>query len=213
MAAGGRGSVLHTLVLRMFTLFLRERQDHTCDEQIALAAAKMLRTNNTLKSLEMSGCLLGSKGVTYIAEALKSNRTLNSLCLTSTGCGDKGVAALADMLRCNKTLTELLISNFIDIEEDKSHYNEVGDDGAVALAGALRVNNSLEKLHLNNNDFTVEGFKCLMEALLENTALEQLCVGVNADDRLAALDQDTWKRVEERITKSYGCADICGDYQ
>ena len=193
MAAGRRESVLHTLVL----------QSTGCDEQSAFAAAKMLRTNNTLKKLEMSYSSLGCKGVTYIANALKSNRTLNSLCLTSTGCGDEGTAALADMLCCNETLTELFISNFNDVEEDHSSYNKV-DDAAVALADALRDNNSLKELHLSNNDITDKGFKCLAKALLKNTALERLCVKYPGDG-LAALDQDTRKRVEERITWDCGC--------
>ena len=194
MAAGGRGSVLHTLVLRNIK----------CDEHSAFAAAKMLRTNNTLKRLEMSWNSLGSEGVTYMAEALKLNRTLNYLCLTGTGGGDEGAAALADMLRCNETLTELFISN--DVEEALL-YNEIGEDGAVAFADALRVNNSLKELHLADNNITDEGLKCLTKALLENTVLEKLCVmypGVG----LAALDQDTSKRVKETITWDCYCTDI-----
>ena len=153
MAAGRRGSVLHTLALRA----------NKGDEQSAFAAAKMLRTNNTLKSLEMSLNPLASKGVTSIAEALKSSRTLNHLDLRNTDCGNEGVAALADMLRSNETLTELLISNVVrhyTCVYEATH-NKLGKDGAVALADALRVNNSLKELHLCNNDITDEGFRCL----------------------------------------------------
>ena len=185
--AASRRSVLHTLVLC----------NTRCHEKSAFAAAKMLRSNNTLKRLEISWCSLGSKGVTSIAEALELNRTLNCLRLTSTGCGDKGVAALADMLRCNQTLTELFISNFEDVEKDNSSYNKVGDDGAVALAGALRVNNSLKKLHLCNNNITDEGFKCLAEICVkEDTALKLLCI----DNDLKALDQDTREKIERMET-------------
>ena len=174
MAAFRRGSVLHTLVL----------QGTGCDEQHAFAAAKMLRTN---KSLEMSWCSLGSKGVAYIAEALKSNRTLNCLCLPNSDWGGEGAAALADMLCWNETLTELFISS-----------NEFGEDGAVALADALRVNNSSREIHLSHNNITDEGFKCLAEAFVENTALETLCAKYPGDG-LAALDQHTTERVKERI--------------
>ena len=83
-------------------------------------------------------------------------------------------------------------------------YNQVGKVGAVALADALRVNNSLHELHLGNNDITDEGFKYLAEALLENTALEELCVKYPGDG-LAALDQDTRKRVEKRIIWDCDC--------
>ena len=179
MAAGRRGTVLHTLIL----------QSTGCDEQSAFAAAKLLRTTNTLKILEMSNSSLGSKGVTYIADALKSNRTLYYLCLTSTACGDKGVVSLANMLCCNETLTTLTLSNFDDVKEGNSNYNEVGDDGAVALADALQVNNSLKLLHFRDNGITNKGFKYFGKALLKNTNLEELCVN-RPGDASAALDQD-----------------------
>ena len=55
-------------------------------------------------------------------------------------------------------------------------HNKVGEDVAVALAEALRVNEfnkSLKDLHLCKNNITDKGFKCLTEALLKNTALDQ----------------------------------------
>ena len=104
------------------------------------------------------------------------------------------------MLRSNETLLELFITNYNDIFE---WINKVG---AVALAGALRVNNSLKELHLSNNHITDEGFKCLAEALLENTALEKLCVKYPGDS-LAAFDQHTRKILEERTTGDCYCTE------
>ena len=70
------------------------------------------------------------------------------------------------------------------------------------------MNNALKELHLGNNDITDEGFKCLAGALLQNTALEELCVKYPGDG-LAALDQDTRKKVElERITWDCHCTEI-----
>ena len=190
---GRRCSALHTLSL----------SSTKCGEQGARAVAKMLRSNNTLLQLHITLNPLGSKGVTHIAKALKSNKMLHHLELYNTDCSDEGAVALADMLRRNETLLELWISNLDETES----INKVGKVGAVALAGALRVNNSLKYLHLRNNDITDEGFKCLAEALLENTALEELCVKYPGDG-LAALDQDTRERVEERITWDCDCTYI-----
>ena len=173
-----------------------------CGKQGAFAVAKMLRSNNTLQELDIGSNPLGFKGMTKIANALKSNRTLNHLHLHDTGCSDKGAAAIADMLCNNQTLKLLLMYN---IQDHRLKYiNKVGKDGAVALAGALRVNNSLKELHLRKNNITDEGFKCLAEALLENTALDILCVKYPGEG-LAALDQDTRERLEERII--WDCAD------
>ena len=191
---GRRCSALHSLSLH-FT---------KCGEQGAFAVAKMLRSNNTLLILDIAENPLGCKGVTYIAKALKSNKMLHHLHLTLTGCSDEGTVALADMLCSNEALLELFICSSYYIDEEYSiTNNKVGKDGADALAVALKVNNSLKELHLSNNDITDEGFKCLAEALLENTALEILCVKYQGDG-LAALDQDTRKKVEERITWDCG---------
>ena len=198
MAAGTRGSVLHTLVLNATG----------CYEQSALAAAKMLRANNTLKTLDMSFNSLGCKGVTHIAEALKSNRMVKHLGLMNTDCGDDGAATLADMLRNNKTLTKLSISNDNSLLQTVNFpQNKVGDKGAVALAEALRVNNSLKKLHLLYNNITYEGFKCLTEALLENTTLESLCIIKYKDKFMALLDQDKRERVTQRLLIHCYCND------
>ena len=155
--------------------------------------AEMLHSNNTLQYLDISENPLGCKGVTYIAKALESNRTLNYLCIAETDCSDNKTSRVLEV--CNLRLPFL------------PRINKVGKDGAVALAGALRVNNSLKELHLRDNDITDEGFKCLAEALLENTALEELCVKYPGDG-LAALDQDTRERVEERITWDCRCTYI-----
>ena len=188
---GRRCSTLHKLCL----------QRTKCGEQGAIAVAEMLRSNNTLLYLGISENPLGCKGVTYIANALESNKMLNCLELNKTHFSDKGAAALADMLSSNETLADLIISNF---NETFRWINKVGKVGAVALARALRVNNSLKELHLRNNDITDEGLKNLAEALLENTALEILCVKYPGDG-LAALDQHKRKRVKKRITWDCGC--------
>ena len=68
-------------------------------------------------------------------------------------------------------------------------HNKVGEDVAVALAEALRVNEfnkSLMELHLCKNNITDKRFKCLTEALLKNTAL----------------DQDTREKIEKGGTSS-----------
>ena len=60
-----------------------------------------------------------------------------------------------------------------ELYEEHCTHNKVGEDGAVALAEALRVNKSLKELHLCKNNITDRRFKCLTEALLKNTALDQ----------------------------------------
>ena len=111
------------------------------------------------------------------------------------------------MLRNNKTLTKLFISNSGGNLLNPADYpeNKVGYKGAVALAEALRVNNSLKNLHLRHNNITDEGFKCLTEALLENTTLESLCINESNDKLMALLDQDKRERVTQRLPIGCWC--------
>ena len=187
---GRRCSALHSLSL----------QKTKCGEEGARAVAEMLRRNNTLQQLDISENPLGYEGVTFIAKALELNRRLLCLDLRRTDCCNWGAISLANMLPINNTLTKLFISNYPMRKVET--INKVDSNGAFALAQALRVNNSLKELHLSDNDITDVEFDWLKEALLENMALEKLCVQYQG---YTTRDKDTRKRGKVRIAWQCRC--------
>ncbi|KAF9904158.1 hypothetical protein EC991_002993 [Linnemannia zychae] len=121
-----RVSILR-LDLRLFQLSFEARS--TSKQFTALA--EVLKTNNTLTTLDLSYNSIGPNGAQALAEALKIN-TLTTLDLQSNSIGDNGTQALAEALKTNNTLTTLDLYN-----------NEIGPYGAQALAEALKINSTI----------------------------------------------------------------------
>jgi len=137
---------------------------------------------------------LGFSNISELAEALKSNRSLKKLDLRRNRFGPAGGVALAGALKVNIALTDLNLcggSDLTDIKELaealKSNrslsklnlsYNKFGAAGGVALAGALKVNVALTNLVLFNCNLT--DIKELAEALKSNRSLSKLDLSGNA---------------------------------
>ncbi len=76
-------------------------------DEDALAIGELLKTNNTLKVLD-----LGHNNITdvqSIGEALKTNNTLTSLYLARNNITDGGIQSIIDGLKTNKTLRTLVL--------------------------------------------------------------------------------------------------------
>ena len=97
--------------------------------------AEMLRTNTTLKDLNLRHNYFYDDGATTLCDALRVNVSLSRLVLTSNCIGDVGAASLAEALHMNTGITELQLAS-----------TSIGFAGAKALAQALIVNRTLTSL-------------------------------------------------------------------
>ena len=137
----------------------------------AIAIARTLHHNSTLKWLNLSNNSINDAGAVALAEALHFNSTLMWLKLSnnSTSINNGGAVALAQALHHNSTLEWLKLSN-----------NSINDAGAVALAEALHFNSTLKWLILSNNSFNDAGAVALAEALRHNRTLKWLKLSNNS---------------------------------
>lgn len=155
----------------------------------------ILKTNQTLKRINLRFYKLTDEGVIAIAQALKVNRTLTHLNL-SLNIIEDGAVALADALKVNTSLVSLDLGDnpistngIIEIAEalkvnrtlkklDLRH-NYIADNGAIALAEALKVNTTLTKLNLCRNDIKNLGAISIARSLHDNKSLVDLDLATN----------------------------------
>jgi len=144
----------------------------------AAAIATALRTNTTLRSLDLVSSEVGTFGAMALGHSLKHNQYLTALDLDSNAIGPCGVQALPAALSQNQSLLTLRLNR-----------NGLGPTGAEHVAELLRVNGSVTALHVCGNSFKEGGASALAAALPLNCALTALHLADNdiADDGAAAL--------------------------
>ena len=123
-----------------------------------VAIGEVLKTNNTLKMLNLDRNLLSD--VQNIGEALKTNSTLTWLDLNVNYITD--VQSIGEGLKRNSTLTylELGSNNITDVS---------------SIGEALKTNNTLKTLYLYNNNITDNsGIQIIIDALKINNTLTEL---------------------------------------
>lgn len=139
--------------------------------------AKALKTNTSLKSLNLYGHLIGAYGVREIAEALKSNTTLTTLVFEDGDIGTDGAKALAEVLKTNSSLTSLGLGPGQDRIKTR---DAIGNAGAQEFAEALKFNTTLTSLRLFNQNIGSDGAKALSEMLKTNISLTSLELTANS---------------------------------
>ncbi|KAK7165692.1 hypothetical protein R3I93_005690 [Phoxinus phoxinus] len=129
------------------------------------ALTSALRSNSPLRELDLSGNIIGDKGLTLLSDGLKDPHCkLEKLTLCECKITDEGCAALASALRSNSLLREL------DLTE-----NIIGDKGLKLLSDGLKDPHcKLEKLELWGCNITDEGCAALTSALRSNSLLREL---------------------------------------
>ena len=166
----------------------------TVTDRSEQALGEMLKTNTTLKGLNMSGntslgdtgvkcisegtfvsttlillnlrnCGITASGAKYLSQMLSQNRSLQSLDIGANHIGDEGISNIAEALKSNKTLRELLMP-----------YCGITDESKVCtLSEALKTNRTLVKLDLSANlCITDTALISLGEGLRHNCGLEIL---------------------------------------
>ena len=132
------------------------------------AIGEMLKTNTTLKGLNMSGnTSLGDTGVKCIGKGISVSTTLILLNLRNCGITASGAEYLSQMLSQNRSLQSL------DIGANK----HIGDEGISSIAGALKSNKTLRELLMPHCGIT-DG-KPISEALKTNRTLVKLDLSAN----------------------------------
>jgi Ran GTPase-activating protein (RanGAP) involved in mRNA processing and transport len=145
-----------------------------------------VRSNTTLKQLDLSRCGLDDQGISVLADALANrNDSIVELDLSCNEITSVGIRALVeDSMGAMKTLTKLCLGyNFIRSEGATILADALGrnampsvnrldlgwcgidDDGVVALVSALEQNTSLQILNFQRNHFAERGFMALAESL------------------------------------------------
>ncbi|KAM9716884.1 LOW QUALITY PROTEIN: leucine-rich repeat-containing protein 45 [Menidia menidia] len=156
--------------------------DCMLSEEAAALLLTGLSENTAVRTLDLKGNNLRSKGAEGLGKLLASNRTLHRLVLewNALGVWDEAFSLFCAGLASNSVLTQLDLRN-----------NQISHHGASELSQALRRNSSLKELDLRWNNMGLLGGRSLLEALRTNRSLLQLEVAGNniPSDTLRALEQ------------------------
>ena len=139
----------------------------------AQCLAEALKTNITLKKLNLRCNTLCGQGAMFLSEALKVNKGLTLLDLGFNYIGIQGSRYLSEALRVNSVLSGLNLRAF----------NGINDEGAALFAEALKFNknSSLTDLDLRDNEINTDNecVQFIMQHLVYNTnrsrILQLLC--------------------------------------
>ncbi len=139
----------------------------------ATSIARMLRSNQHLRVLDMVNTDLRTEGVRAIVDALCSdNKNLQSLYLSGNGLDASTAIDLARLLRDAPQIKALYLS-----------VNRLGDAGATCIADALRHNHSLQTLELASNGIGLQGASALLDAA-RHSSLQNLNLGYAPSTRV-----------------------------
>ena len=172
----------------------------TITEENGQALSHMLKTNKTLKSLEISplvntnGC-----GVRYLSESISSSSAISKLNLSHNPIqdGEDGLSHLCQALTTNTSLVELNLSrcklhkacgpalhhmletNKTLMSLDLSWNPSISDHNVAGIAEGLRSNHTLKCLDLCWSDIHDTEMNSLANCLMVNDSLEELYLYAN----------------------------------
>ena len=133
------------------------------DGEGAQLFSQFLRTNTTLRELDLQQADIKTSGLSSLAKALSANNSLHVLNLSSNQIDCEGAQLLSVTLRTNTTLTQLCLSR-----------NVIKDKGGCSLAKALSVNKGLETLIIYHNPLGEATIRKLIGSLQRNHTLESI---------------------------------------
>ena len=142
------------------------------DSRGAKPLAEVLRENQTLQFLNISGVGLNAEGVGYICDGLEENESLSALNLSKNDVGPSLSDSLLGCLGSCK-LMELDIAG-----------NRLGNKGLMTLANVFWASEKrickLKKLNIADNNFEWPGLSRLFDSLNKNLYLETLILDNNS---------------------------------
>eukprot|EP00475_Leptophrys_vorax_P015170 TRINITY_DN21535_c0_g2_i1.p1 TRINITY_DN21535_c0_g2~~TRINITY_DN21535_c0_g2_i1.p1 ORF type:complete len:679 (-),score=160.03 TRINITY_DN21535_c0_g2_i1:851-2887(-) len=161
------------------------RNKHIADGQWTRLSQSLLKNQNLL-SLDLHMARLSADEAIALAKALHDNSTLRELIITHNHLGEQAGPAFIEMLEYNSGLLYLDLSNnkipasafqrfhrAMKKNETLSvlvlRKNELGSLGAQLVANGLAVNKSLCTLNLNDNFIYDSGIRALVSAMMSKT--------------------------------------------
>lgn len=166
------------------------------DSKALEAICVSIKSNSTLKFLDLAELDLRDEGAESIATALRENQALIKLNLSHNKIGSKGLMKIAEALGVNQTLKEINLAGntLIDnagiafspvfknnrslISLDLS-WNVIGDLGALSIGAELKENSTLEFLDLKGCRIEAKGIQAIVEELQDNQGLHFLNLSDN----------------------------------
>ena len=172
----------------------------TITEENGQALSHMLKTNKTLKSLEISPLVnTNGRGVRYLSEGISSSSAISKLDLSRNPIqdGEDGLSHLCQALTtnaslvevnlfncslhkaCGPTLRHMLETNKTLTALDLSWNHSISDHNVAGIAEGLRSNHSLKCLSLCWCGIRDTGMKRLADCLMVNDSLEEFDLSTN----------------------------------
>ena len=156
----------HALARDGCSLDSLELREAGMDQSALSALFQSLASNQTLKSIRLEGCAVGSNQACELAQLLSTHPRLRSLSLCNNDLDGKDVRVIAENgLRKNTTLRKLELS-----------HNPICDSGAEELSRLLCHNSSIESLSLVDCEIWSTGFIALARRLAKMKGLKQLVI-------------------------------------
>lgn len=153
--------------------------------------SEQLKTNISLKRLNLERCGLISLNCEGLSNALIANKHLEELNINQNALGDDGIQHLAHALRFNQGLKQLHLVNC-----------SMTDEGLRSLAKSLQDNcdiklNKLDVHSYSNkfypNHITENIVQTLTECLQKNNTLTQLCLPMNLRSSILSIEETVGK--------------------
>eukprot|EP01080_Neovahlkampfia_damariscottae_P011372 gene11372-4540_t len=143
-------------------------------EAIYLAKGFCDNHNHSIKTLDLSNNLIGSKGIEHLSNALENVSTLTELQLHGNYITDECISHLGKLIDVHKKLRILDLSS-----------NEIGNIGFQLLAESVEKNHTLTNLNLAMNDADDESMYHFLRIIKYNTNLLvlQLSLFDDIDDK------------------------------
>uniref|UniRef100_A0A6B2L038 Leucine Rich Repeat family protein n=1 Tax=Arcella intermedia TaxID=1963864 RepID=A0A6B2L038_9EUKA len=112
-----------------------------------------LKSNHTLRVINLSNCQIGDPGIISIFNGLMQNSSLKCINLSDNKFGPEGISSLASYLAVNNTLETLNLSSSVF----SLSRNTIGDEGAEMIGKSLSQNHGITNLNLSNNQISSKG--------------------------------------------------------
>ena len=161
-------------------------QDTSLDSKCVSILSEILKTNKTIKKLELSSSSL-TGGIKQVSDSLCNNETLEELLLSDvTGITDEDMTHLSTILATNTTLKELCLSNC-----------NITDNGVRYICEGLTKNQTLTALNISHNyHITSVSTSTIADLTQSTTSLTTL------DLDYTSLNNDDIKTICTSLTKN-----------
>jgi Ran GTPase-activating protein (RanGAP) involved in mRNA processing and transport len=122
-----------------------------------------LKSNKSLKSLQMTNCKIGNEEAKDVADLMITHDTITNYNFSINRIGNDGAAIIADAMSQNKVLKSLNLE-----------FNCIAGEGLTKIAEALNNCPSIRELNINLNSMT-KPFQCLiLKTIVDHPSLTSL---------------------------------------